>query len=150
MIMEKKLSTSIDTLCAGCPKVFAEYLSYCRNLQFEASPNIKYLRQLFRDLYVQQGFPLSTYGDNDWDWNRITDDNPPAAVSHGGGGGGGANEVEDGEKRVNKKPYGVYEAGSRPTSAAANRLQTATTSGEDPRAKELKNDKNITETTIKQ
>merc|ERR1719506_3233804 len=36
MIMEKKQSTSINTLCAGCPKEFAEYLSYCRSLKFEA------------------------------------------------------------------------------------------------------------------
>ena len=81
MIMEKKQSTSINTLCAGCPKEFAEYLSYCRSLKFEASPNIKYLRQLFRDLYQQQGYALSTYGDADWDWNRL--EQPKAGLDSG-------------------------------------------------------------------
>jgi serine/threonine protein kinase len=125
MIMEKKQSTSINTLCAGCPKEFSEYLSYCRSLKFEASPNIKYLRQLFRDLYTNQGFPLNTFGDADWDWNRLTDGNPPASSSS-------ANEGDGDRKNVNSKPYGMYGenqgggGNSRPTSAS-KRPQTATT-----------------------
>ena len=35
MIMEKKQSTSIASLCAGCPAAFSEYLSFCRSLKFE-------------------------------------------------------------------------------------------------------------------
>eukprot|EP00615_Pteridomonas_danica_P010710 CAMPEP_0114341522 /NCGR_PEP_ID=MMETSP0101-20121206/9106_1 /TAXON_ID=38822 ORGANISM="Pteridomonas danica, Strain PT" /NCGR_SAMPLE_ID=MMETSP0101 /ASSEMBLY_ACC=CAM_ASM_000211 /LENGTH=347 /DNA_ID=CAMNT_0001475159 /DNA_START=832 /DNA_END=1875 /DNA_ORIENTATION=- len=126
MIMEKKQSTSINTLCAGCPKEFSEYLSYCRSLKFEASPNIKYLRQLFRDLYTQQGFPLNTYGDADWDWNRLTDGNPPTASTNAAPSDGG--NGESGDRKVNSKPYGVYgDANGRPNSAANNRPQTATT-----------------------
>lgn len=90
MIMEKKQSTSIASLCAGCPAAFSEYLSFCRSLKFEADPNIKYLRGLFHELYQKQGYDLATLGDNDWDWNRK--DNPQAAL----GPPGGADEEQDG------------------------------------------------------
>uniref|UniRef100_A0A7S2HUS5 Casein kinase I n=1 Tax=Octactis speculum TaxID=3111310 RepID=A0A7S2HUS5_9STRA len=76
MIMEKKQSTSISVLCAGCPPCFSEYLRYCRALKFDQAPNVRYLRDLFRKLYQQQGFKLETYGDNDWDWNRVTPPQP--------------------------------------------------------------------------
>ena len=135
MIMEKKQSTSINTLCAGCPKEFAEYLSYCRSLKFEASPNIKYLRQLFQDLYVQQGYPLNTYGDNDWDWHRV-----PEGAASGGGSGGGAHAATNGgsggdgggagRPPVNSKPYGMYggAGGDNPRPGSAGyRPQTAAT-----------------------
>ena len=68
MILEKKQATSIAQLCQGCPAPFAEFLSYTRSLKFDDNPNIQYLRQLFRDLYEQQGYPLSTIQDADWDW----------------------------------------------------------------------------------
>ena len=134
LIMEKKQSTSINTLCAGCPKEFAEYLSYCRSLKFEAAPNIKYLRQLFRDLYVQQGYPLSTYGDADWDWHRISDGAPsqaPAPAPAPAPTGAAA------PQQPNSKPYGMYggaaaeASGSRPSSAAGGgyRPHTAATTG---------------------
>jgi len=88
LIMEKKQSTAIPTLCQGCPSQFAEYLAYCRSLQFEAKPNIAYLRGMFRDLSRDQGY-TSHWLDNskntllDWDWNRQD------AASPGGANGGG-------------------------------------------------------------
>eukprot|EP00613_Pedinella_sp_CCMP2098_P017785 CAMPEP_0171769618 /NCGR_PEP_ID=MMETSP0991-20121206/53047_1 /TAXON_ID=483369 /ORGANISM="non described non described, Strain CCMP2098" /LENGTH=452 /DNA_ID=CAMNT_0012374683 /DNA_START=96 /DNA_END=1450 /DNA_ORIENTATION=+ len=134
MIMEKKQSTSINTLCAGCPKEFAEYLSYCRSLKFEASPNIKYLRQLFRDLFTAQGFPLAMYADNDWDWNRISDNastgsQPSAsggqanASGNGGAAAAAAAAAEGGvaaKPAVNSKPYGMYSGGGATDAAAAS------------------------------
>jgi serine/threonine protein kinase len=133
MIMEKKQSTSINTLCSGCPKEFAEYLSYCRSLKFEASPNIKYLRQLFRDLYQQQGYALSTYGDADWDWNRL--EAPKAGLDAGDPNGQqGADGTKNMNSRaMNSKPYGMYSnaadstGGSRPNSAGVQRPTTAAT-----------------------
>lgn len=120
MIMEKKQATSISTLCAGCPPQFAEYLQYCRSLKFEASPNVKYLRQLFRDLYQQQGYPLATYGDADWDWNPIS--SVPKQIAQGEAG-------SEGRPNFNSKHYysGGSQSGSRPTSASAQRPVTAAT-----------------------
>ncbi|KAM3576313.1 hypothetical protein VYU27_001844 [Nannochloropsis oceanica] len=56
MIMEKKQTVSVSELCQGCPAEFAHYLTYCRSLSFDGKPDMGYLRGLFRDLYVQQGF----------------------------------------------------------------------------------------------
>ena len=58
MIMEKKQSVSISELCQGCPVQFAEYLTYCRSLSFDGKPDMQYLRGLFRDLYIHQGYGL--------------------------------------------------------------------------------------------
>ena len=68
MIMEKKQSVSISELCQGCPVQFAEYLTYCRSLSFDSKPDMQYLRGLFRDLYIQQGYANSGL---EWDWDRF-------------------------------------------------------------------------------
>ena len=34
-IKKKKLETTLDDLCRGCPIEFKEYMEYCRSLQFE-------------------------------------------------------------------------------------------------------------------
>uniref|UniRef100_A0A182PEC5 non-specific serine/threonine protein kinase n=1 Tax=Anopheles epiroticus TaxID=199890 RepID=A0A182PEC5_9DIPT len=52
-IMERKMSTNIDDLCAGAPKEFAVYLKYCRNMNFEEQPDYKYWRDTFRKLYMR-------------------------------------------------------------------------------------------------
>lgn len=70
LIMEKKQSITIPSLCQGCPSQFAEYLAYCRSLKFEAKPNIAYLRGMFRDLFRTQGY-TNNNSSLDWDWNRI-------------------------------------------------------------------------------
>lgn len=50
-ISEKKMTTSIESLCKGYPAEFAMYLNYCRGLRFEEMPDYMYLRQLFRILF---------------------------------------------------------------------------------------------------
>mmetsp|Transcript_7245 Transcript_7245/g.7098 ORF Transcript_7245/g.7098 Transcript_7245/m.7098 type:complete len:211 (+) Transcript_7245:139-771(+) len=55
-IKESKMSTSIEVLCDGFPREFSIYISYCRNLKFEEAPDYAYLRRLFRDLFLQEGF----------------------------------------------------------------------------------------------
>ena len=68
LILDKKQEISIAQLCHGCPAQFAEYLSYCRSLKFDASPNVAYLRRLFRDLYATSGHDVAQIAANDWDW----------------------------------------------------------------------------------
>ena len=46
-IGEKKQTTAIHHLCDGYPEEFATYLSYCRKLPFEETPDYDYLRALF-------------------------------------------------------------------------------------------------------
>lgn len=47
-IFEMKLSTSLLDLCKGFPGQFEKYLSYCRTLRFNDTPDYEYVRQLFR------------------------------------------------------------------------------------------------------
>jgi len=44
--MEKKMTTTFDELCKGVPKEFGLFLKHARNLEFEETPNYKYLREL--------------------------------------------------------------------------------------------------------
>ncbi|CAG9310075.1 unnamed protein product [Blepharisma stoltei] len=66
-IKESKMSTPVDTLCEGYPREFSIYINYCRNLQFEDAPDYAYLRRLFRDLFLQEGYEY----DYMFDWNAI-------------------------------------------------------------------------------
>jgi casein kinase I family protein HRR25 len=64
-IMEKKMSTSTNSLCTGLPNEFATFLNYTRALHFDQEPNYSYLRMLFRHLFVSKGF----WYDYDFDWS---------------------------------------------------------------------------------
>lgn len=55
-IMEKKMSISPQDLCRGFPKEFTIYLNHCRSLRFDDKPDYSYLRKIFRDLFVREGF----------------------------------------------------------------------------------------------
>lgn len=64
-IMEKKMSTPVEVLCKGYPPEFATYLNYCRQLRFEDRPDYAYLRGLFKELYIKEGFDQQ---DHSFDW----------------------------------------------------------------------------------
>lgn len=55
-IMEKKMTTPTETLCRGFPAEFAVYLNYTRSLRFDDKPDYSYLRKIFRDLFVREGY----------------------------------------------------------------------------------------------
>ncbi len=55
-IMEKKMTIPTEVLCRGFPKEFAIYLDYTRSLRFDDKPDYSYLRKIFRDLFVREGF----------------------------------------------------------------------------------------------
>ncbi|PRQ51417.1 putative non-specific serine/threonine protein kinase [Rosa chinensis] len=63
-ISEKKVSTSIEALCRGYPTEFASYFHYCRSLRFDDKPDYGYLKRLFRDLFIREGFQF----DYVFDW----------------------------------------------------------------------------------
>ncbi|XP_010469571.1 PREDICTED: casein kinase 1-like protein 5 [Camelina sativa] len=66
-ISEKKVSTSIETLCRGHPTEFASYFHYCRALRFEDKPDYAYLKRLFRNLFTREGFQF----DFVFDWTVL-------------------------------------------------------------------------------
>jgi casein kinase I family protein HRR25 len=74
-IMEKKMTTPTEFLCRGFPKEFAIYLNYSRSLRFDDKPDYGYLRKLFRDLFVREGYSY----DYVFDWSLQT---YVAAVDH--------------------------------------------------------------------
>ncbi|KAJ8560114.1 hypothetical protein K7X08_004172 [Anisodus acutangulus] len=66
-ISEKKVSTSIETLCWGYPTEFASYFHYCRSLRFDDKPDYAYLKRIFRDLFIREGFQF----DYVFDWTIL-------------------------------------------------------------------------------
>ncbi|KAA3490371.1 casein kinase I-like [Gossypium australe] len=66
-ISEKKVSTSIEALCRGYPSEFASYFHYCRSLRFDDKPDYSYLKRLFRDLFIREGFQF----DYVFDWTIL-------------------------------------------------------------------------------
>ncbi|KAJ3671171.1 hypothetical protein LUZ60_008597 [Juncus effusus] len=66
-ISERKVATSIDVLCRGYPSEFASYFHYCRSLRFDDKPDYPYLKRLFRDLFIREGFQF----DYVFDWTIL-------------------------------------------------------------------------------
>lgn len=66
-ILEKKLCISVETLCAGLPLEFSEYMNYCRNLKFDERPDYLYLARLFKDLSIK----LEYHNDHLFDWTML-------------------------------------------------------------------------------
>ncbi len=58
-ISNHKESLPIPQLCVGLPPCFCEFLLYCRNLGFTATPNYDYLRGLFTKSFDELGFDRS-------------------------------------------------------------------------------------------
>jgi serine/threonine protein kinase len=86
-ISEKKMSTPFEILCKGFPQEFPMYLNYVRGLRFDDKPDYGYLRRLFRDLFVREGFQY----DYVFDWTilkyqeSVQKQGVPGAVEGGGG-----------------------------------------------------------------
>ncbi|XP_074375783.1 casein kinase 1-like protein 1 [Apium graveolens] len=66
-ISEKKVSTSFEVLCQGYPTEFESYFHYCRSLRFDDKPSYAYLKEIFRDLFIREGFQF----DYVYDWTIL-------------------------------------------------------------------------------
>ena len=90
-ISEKKMSTPIEVLCKGFPPEFVTYFQLCRSLRFEDKPDYSYVRKLFRDLFIREGYQY----DYVFDWTilkyqqtqALTRPGPSPAPPGGGMGG---------------------------------------------------------------
>mmetsp|Transcript_70594 Transcript_70594/g.163170 ORF Transcript_70594/g.163170 Transcript_70594/m.163170 type:complete len:454 (-) Transcript_70594:85-1446(-) len=85
-IMESKRSTSVETLCKSYPAVFSSYLNYCRALRFEDRPDYAYLRRLFKDLFMREGF----VNDGLFDWSQPVSQPSQSSMIKGDGASGDA------------------------------------------------------------
>ncbi|TKY51917.1 Casein kinase I isoform delta [Spatholobus suberectus] len=66
-ISEKKMLTPIEVLCKSYPLEFTSYFHYCRSLRFEDKPDYSYLKRLFRDLFIREGYQF----DYVFDWTML-------------------------------------------------------------------------------
>ncbi|KAI4369452.1 hypothetical protein MLD38_017889 [Melastoma candidum] len=66
-ISEKKMLTPVEVLCKACPSEFTSYFHYCRSLRFEDKPDYGYLKRLFRDLFIREGYQF----DYVFDWTIL-------------------------------------------------------------------------------
>jgi len=82
-IMEKKMTTPSDLLCRGFPNEFAIFLNYTRALRFDDKPDYSYLRKLFRDLFVREGYQYDYVFD--WSVQRSVQDNGAGPSKSGAG-----------------------------------------------------------------
>ena len=65
--MEEKRTINTEDLCEGLPGEFAAYFDYIRSLDFDEKPDYSYLRRIFRDLFVREGFDY----DHVFDWTIL-------------------------------------------------------------------------------
>ncbi|KAJ9072788.1 serine/threonine protein kinase [Entomophthora muscae] len=82
-IMEKKMTTATDVLCQGYPREFAIYLNYTRSLRFDDKPDYTYLRKLFRELFVREGYQYDYVFD--WTLKKYDQKNMSASVESASG-----------------------------------------------------------------
>ncbi|GMJ09061.1 casein kinase I-like 6 [Hibiscus trionum] len=66
-ISEKKVSTPIEVLCESYPSEFVSYFQYCRSLRFDVKPDYSYLKRLFQDLFIREGYQF----DYVFDWTVL-------------------------------------------------------------------------------
>ena len=55
-ILKKKMNITTEELCRGLPAEFTTYLNLARNIGFDEKPDYTYMRKIFRDLFVREGF----------------------------------------------------------------------------------------------
>ncbi|KAK9017294.1 hypothetical protein V6N11_079773 [Hibiscus sabdariffa] len=66
-ISEKKMLTPVEVLCKSYPSEFVSYFHYCRSLRFEDKPDYSYLKKLFCDLFIREGYEF----DYVYDWTIL-------------------------------------------------------------------------------
>ena len=72
-VPQQSMPTPSDILCCGFPNELAIFLNYTRALRFDNKPDYPYLRKLFRDLSVREGYQCDYIFD--WSVQRSVQDN---------------------------------------------------------------------------
>ena len=81
-ILQKKRTTTIESLCRGFPLEFQLYFNYVRSLQFDERPDYSYVRKIFRNVFLQHNFR----NDDMYDWvvMRMEADRAQQVAASGG------------------------------------------------------------------
>lgn len=66
-ISDRKMATPIDVICQDIPKEFAVFLSEVRKLDFQDRPDYSLYRDMFRTLFVREGYVY----DYKYDWCEL-------------------------------------------------------------------------------
>lgn len=64
MISQKKIAVPVDMICQGLPHEFSVFLTEVRRLDFTDRPDYSFYRQMFRDLFIKEGYVY----DYEYDW----------------------------------------------------------------------------------
>ncbi|KAJ3014799.1 serine/threonine protein kinase [Thoreauomyces humboldtii] len=131
-IMEKKMTTPTEVLCRGFPNEFSVYLNYTRSLRFDDKPDYSYLRKLFRDLFIREGY----HYDYVFDWTVVKYQYPglskQSMLQQEGRDAPGATsgrpaEESDADRAARAAAAGANAAPRRPVAAPAVGQRPATT-----------------------
>jgi casein kinase 1 len=72
-IMEKKMATPLEVLCAGYSTEFEMYLSSCRALRYDDRPDYAYVRRMFKECFIAR-FPDDDMDGPTYDWSNLVCD----------------------------------------------------------------------------
>eukprot|EP00826_Nyctotherus_ovalis_P061764 TRINITY_DN8825_c0_g1_i7.p1 TRINITY_DN8825_c0_g1~~TRINITY_DN8825_c0_g1_i7.p1 ORF type:complete len:130 (+),score=16.84 TRINITY_DN8825_c0_g1_i7:736-1125(+) len=64
-IMQYKMELSLSTMCSGLPEEMVKYMRYCRNLNFDQTPDYQALKKLFGDYMIGRKWNIGFQFD--WD-----------------------------------------------------------------------------------
>lgn len=64
LISQKKIAVPVDMICQGLPHEFSVFLTEVRRLDFTDRPDYSFYRQMFRDLFIKEGYVY----DYEYDW----------------------------------------------------------------------------------
>lgn len=137
-IMECKSATSAEALCKGYPAVFASYLNYCAALRFEDRPDYAYLRRLFKDAFMREGF----VNDGMFDWSQPTGQPSQEKSSKGSGQnqGQGGEALDSGDPAANEQKEARGDKDDR-TKESHSRKEDGAGKGEGKEGKDLQPEK---------
>jgi casein kinase I family protein HRR25 len=102
-IMEKKMTTPTEVLCCGFPNEFAIYLNYTRSLRFDDKPDYSYLRKIFHDLFVREGFQY----DYVFDWTVYKYQKNAQAIARAAGNAATAGQPTPQQASTTSKPGAI-------------------------------------------
>ncbi|CAA6673272.1 unnamed protein product [Spirodela intermedia] len=95
----KKQKYEKSVLCKNYPPEFISYFQYCKSLDFEDKPDYSYLKRLFRDLFIREGYQF----DYVFDWTTLNDTQggpSTARTRQNGQQPGGIGSSADGPERT--------------------------------------------------
>jgi casein kinase I family protein HRR25 len=113
-IMEKKMTTPTEVLCRGFPNEFAIYLNYTRSLRFDDKPDYSYLRKIFRDLFVREGFQY----DYVFDWTVYKYQKNAQAIAQAAVQ---ANPEDEEKARASRTAAAAGQSGPKPAAIPSSR-----------------------------